>query len=111
MRFSQVVATRGLGDLVELSWQSCFGRCRQGPNVLVRAIAANESRFLFAMFPSGGQNAALYNGVREEDCERIVEEHVVNGRIVRELVRRPDAEGAIIPPAGSGEPGGGKDPK
>jgi (2Fe-2S) ferredoxin len=31
----------------------------------------------------------LYNGVRQEDVIRIVDEHILGGKIVRELVQRP----------------------
>lgn len=89
--FTEAVRARGLEGSAELGWQSCFGRCRQGPNVLVRPVAANESRFLAAIAPTtSGPGTALYNGVTIADVATIVESHVVGGRIVRELVRKPE---------------------
>ena len=36
--FHEAIRLRGLEGRAELAWQSCFGRCRQGPNVLVRPV-------------------------------------------------------------------------
>jgi (2Fe-2S) ferredoxin len=86
----------GLEAQIEMGWQACFGRCRQGPNVLVRIAPATPPRTLLATPPSGpGQNAALYGAVREEDVAKILQSHVARGIIVRELVLRPDAS---VPP-------------
>lgn len=81
-------------DRAELVWQSCFGRCTQGPNVLVREISpapapAPALGTGFATPPGTRGATALYNHTDPERVERIVLEHVVGGRIVRELVERP----------------------
>ena len=82
----------GLESRIEMGWQACFGRCRQGPNVLVRIAPTTPPKTLLATPPSGpGQNAALYNGVTEGDVGKILQSHVARGIIVRELVLRPDA--------------------
>jgi (2Fe-2S) ferredoxin len=89
----------GMENQIEMGWQACFGRCRQGPNVLVRIAPATPPRTLLATPPSGpGQNVALYNGVRAhpgedgvDDVLKILQSHVGRGIIVRELVLRPDA--------------------
>jgi (2Fe-2S) ferredoxin len=95
----------GMENQIELGWQACFGRCRQGPNVLVRLAPAAPVRTLLATAPSGpGQNAALYNGVREEDVGKILQSHVGRGIIVRELVLRPDAYHPPAVPPGPAEP-------
>ena len=92
--FQRVLAERGLAERVELGWQSCFGRCSQGPNVLVRLAPLEHQRFTVAIMPPGaGSNAALYNGIRVADVARLVEEHVVGGRIIRDLVLRPGQPG------------------
>jgi len=94
--FARQVAALGLGEQVELSWQACFGRCRQGPNVLVCIAPTAPPRMLLATPPTGpGQNAALYNGVHEEHVVKILQTHVGRGIIVRELVLKPDA---VTPP-------------
>jgi (2Fe-2S) ferredoxin len=101
----------GLESRIELGWQACFGRCRQGPNVLVRIAPATPPRTLLATLPSGpGQNAALYNGVRpdnlHDDVGKILQSHVARGIIVRELVLRPDAfyPPVVAPAAGTSPP-------
>lgn len=84
--FRRIVEDRRLGDRVDLGWQSCFGRCTQGPNVLVREVtpigAAGEGRT-----PA----TALYNGVNVADVAALIEEHVERGELVRRLVRAPTA--------------------
>jgi len=80
----------------EIMWQSCFGRCTQGPNVLVREVVDPGSTrgaptlgTGFATPPGPRGTTALYNHVDPSRVERIVAEHVVEGRIARELVERP----------------------
>jgi (2Fe-2S) ferredoxin len=88
--FRAAVARHGAGDRAELLWQSCFGRCTQGPNVLVREIADATPTLGtgFATAPGGRGASALYHQVDEERVERIVREHVVAGRVVRDFVER-----------------------
>lgn len=86
-------------DRAELVWQSCFGRCTQGPNVLVREIVQAPAPALGTGFatppgPRGGATA-LYNHTDPERVERIVVEHIVGGRIVREFVERPGDPSAV----------------
>jgi (2Fe-2S) ferredoxin len=80
---------RGLAGKAELGWQSCFGRCSQGPNVLVRDITPDG-------IPADGSGpappvrvTALYNGVDLVHVEAVVTEHVAHDVVVRALVRRP----------------------
>jgi (2Fe-2S) ferredoxin len=89
--FAQEIRRAGLETRVELAWQSCFGRCRHAPNVMVRELRPGERTFLFAVTPAfAGAGGALYNGVRLEDVPRIVREHVTAGRLVTDLIRPPD---------------------
>jgi (2Fe-2S) ferredoxin len=82
-------------ERAELVWQSCFGRCTQGPNVLVREVvaavpgAAPSLGTGFATAPGPRGTTALYNHVDPTRVDRIVTEHVVGGRVARELVERP----------------------
>ncbi len=80
-------------DRCELAWQSCFGRCTQGPNVLVRELVeAGPVPLLgsgFATLPGPRGVTALYNHIDAERAERIVTEHVCAVRIVREYIERP----------------------
>lgn len=72
---------------IRLDWQSCFGQCRRGVNVLVREMRPGEDYF-FVTFRPGGSGSALYHGVLRADVRRIVEEHVIGGRVVEEVRRR-----------------------
>jgi (2Fe-2S) ferredoxin len=91
---------------VQIDHQACFGRCRQGPNVLVRLAPVEKPKTLLATAPSGpGQNAALYNGVTVGDVGKIIESHVGKGMIVRELIRRPDVSTSTTDPKPSGDSG------
>jgi (2Fe-2S) ferredoxin len=92
--FHDAVRQRGLEGRAELGWQSCFGRCRQGCNVLVRPVMPGEGRLLVAAPPIAGPGAAFYSGVTRDDVATIVDEHVVGGRVVRALVRRPGEGGS-----------------
>jgi (2Fe-2S) ferredoxin len=91
----------------ELVWQSCFGRCTQGPNVLVREILTGEvapvlgSGFATAPGPRGA--TALYNRMDAQRVEHVVAVHVMGGKIVRAYIERP----GIHPndPAASRPPG------
>ena len=90
----------GVRDRVELSWQSCFGRCTQGPNVLVREIVAPEPGAPggglgaitgggFATLPGPRGATALYNRVDSERVDRVITQQVGAGQIVREYIERP----------------------
>jgi (2Fe-2S) ferredoxin len=88
--FRNALAAHAARDRVELTWQSCFGRCTQGPNVLVREVTSEPTlgTGFAAAVPSRG-TSALYNRIDPARIERLVVEHVVGGRIVREFVERP----------------------
>jgi (2Fe-2S) ferredoxin len=73
---------------VDLGWYSCFGRCRRGPNVLVREILPNENPMLVRMMPTAGPRAVLYHGVRPDEAREVIEEHVRNGRKLQALIDR-----------------------
>lgn len=89
--FRNALAASGVRDRVELGWQSCFGRCTQGPNVLVRQADGEHAGLGIglAAVPSLRGNAVLYNRVEPARVERVVVEHVVGGQVVREFVERP----------------------
>jgi (2Fe-2S) ferredoxin len=89
---------RALEEQVCLGWQSCFGRCTQGPNVLVQELTAprpGERQFLLATMPLGrGGRSALYNGVGAADVEDIIEDHIMRDRPVSRLIEPPARSGA-----------------
>lgn len=90
--FESALAANEARARVELVWQSCFGRCTQGPNVLVREMTNDTAPALgtgFATVPGPRGATALYNRMERSKVERVVKEHVVGGQIVREFVERP----------------------
>lgn len=93
--FDHLVEKHQCAANVVREWQSCFGRCSQGPNVLVRELVAAPAVPTlgtgFATVPGPRGATALYNRVDAEKAERIVVEHVVGGRIIRELIELPAA--------------------
>ena len=86
-RFAAALAAHGDKN-VSLKWQSCFGQCQKGVNVMVRELRPGEDAFFLSFVPSPGRGAVLYNGVEERDVQSIVTEHVIAGREVTELKRR-----------------------
>ena len=104
-RLAELLAARGLGAVVELERQSCFGRCRLGPNVHVGERLAPE---LLAAPNPPRKLSAFYNGVGPEDADEIVAAHVLGGRAVERLIYRvPFA--AATGPMGDGDPHSGPD--
>jgi (2Fe-2S) ferredoxin len=101
--FRNALAAHAARDRVELAWQSCFGRCTQGPNVLVREIVDMSGQLGsgFATLPGARGASALYNRIDPSRIERVVVEHVVGGQIVREYIERPGA--LYSQPVGSSE--------
>jgi (2Fe-2S) ferredoxin len=87
--FRRVLSAHGLGARADLGWQSCFGRCSQGPNVLVRDVTPDGSAIDGSGLQPSPRATALYNGVDAVHVEEVVTEHVGRGVVVRALVRRP----------------------
>jgi (2Fe-2S) ferredoxin len=85
-----MVRARGLSHRVELEWQSCFGRCQSGPNVLVRVVSAADAgpRRFSVFLPMTGGDAVLYNAVRFEELAQILEDHILGGRPIRAMLNR-----------------------
>jgi (2Fe-2S) ferredoxin len=73
---------------VNLKWQSCFGQCQKGVNVMVREVLPGEDLFFSSFVPAPGRGAVLYHGVTPPDVDRITVEHVAAGRPVEALRRR-----------------------
>ena len=103
--FTRELAARelvGLAPDVILESQSCFGRCTVGPNVLVREVTTAEpATRQLATMPGPRGATALYNRVTVQRVARIIDDHLVAGRVVREFIERPPA---ALPIAGSVAP-------
>jgi (2Fe-2S) ferredoxin len=90
--FRSALEAQDARESAELSWQSCFGRCTQGPNVLVRELVTDPAPTLgtgFATAPGPRGATALYNRVDSTRVERVVVLHIKGGQIVREFIERP----------------------
>jgi (2Fe-2S) ferredoxin len=105
----------GVTRTCELGWQSCFGRCSQGVNALVRElpaeVPANPPRFALADLPPsrrGGPRlvTALYNRLDPAKAAEVVATHVVRGAVVTRFIERVDplAPAPIVPGKPPGEP-------
>ena len=111
--FVAELAAQKVGDRCELAIQSCFGRCTQGPNALVRELPAGpveKPRFALADLPprhGGGPRlaTALYSHLDPAKVAAIVAHHVVGGRVLSAYVEAPDPAAPAAPalPDPSGE--------
>ncbi|MDO5299164.1 MAG: NADH-quinone oxidoreductase subunit NuoF [Clostridia bacterium] len=72
--FERLLEQRGLDKEVKVVRTGCFGLCEAGPVVIV--------------YPEG----AFYSHVKVENVARIVDEHLVKGRIVKELLYKESLE-------------------
>jgi (2Fe-2S) ferredoxin len=86
----RLVQENQLGGRVVLEWQSCFGQCRSGPNILVRVVreAKDDPLRLAVLLPTASGESVLYQGVRVEELEQIIQLHIVGGRPIRAMMRR-----------------------
>jgi (2Fe-2S) ferredoxin len=76
---------RGIAGQVTMSWQACFGRCFHGPNIYVRPERTGSLSLFDDSLAAPGPGAALYVGLTVADIGTIVEEHLVQGRIIKAL--------------------------
>ncbi|MBS7262116.1 MAG: NADH-quinone oxidoreductase subunit NuoF [Eubacteriales bacterium] len=67
-RFEELIAANGLSDEVKVVRTGCFGLCERGPIVVI--------------YPEG----AFYARITPEDVDRIVSEHLLKGRVVKDLI-------------------------
>ena len=67
-RFKQALANRGLSKQIRANAAGCLDQCEYGCSVVV--------------YPEG----VWYGHVTPEDVEEIVEQHLVNGRVVERLL-------------------------
>jgi len=95
--FQSAIEAHGAREHAEVAWQSCFGRCTQGPNVLVREVVTPEAGGLigggFATMPGPRGVTALYNRFVEARIVPVVVQHVLGGQIVRDFIERPGPAG------------------
>ncbi len=91
------LVAHGLADRAQLGWQSCFGRCSQGPNVLVREITPDGGSPPVtgeSAAPPAPRATALYNAVLAVNADELIRRHVGAGEVVRSLIQPPTLLGS-----------------
>ena len=74
--FKNELKRRGLGPLVRANQAGCLDQCERGPTVVI--------------YPQG----IWYGNVRPEDVPRIVQETVIGGRVIEDLLIPDEAVNA-----------------
>jgi len=98
-QFRAALVRHGLANDAEVAWQSCFGRCTQGPNVLVREIVDSAAPTLgsgFATAPGPRGVTALYNRIDATRIDRVITEHVMAGKVVRDFIEPTGILGSYL---------------
>jgi|GEM_PF-3391604 hypothetical protein len=70
------IEANGLGDRVEIDWQSCFGRCTIGPTLLVehwRNGRPNENAMLAIMLGTGHPDMCFEQTVKATDVPQLID--------------------------------------
>jgi (2Fe-2S) ferredoxin len=85
----RTIAARKLDGQVTLGWETCFGHCLRGPNILV--CPTSEVTGGPGAAPPGLETpaAVLYNRMTVADLERVIDKHLLGGMVVRPLLHRP----------------------
>lgn len=113
--FVAELAAQHVADRCELATQSCFGRCSQGPNTLIRELPAGPiapPRFALADLPPGRGGGprlvtALYSRLDPSKVAAIVAHHIVGGHVLAACVEPPEPLAPVtvpVSPDPSGEP-------
>ncbi len=77
-RFNELLAENDMDREIKVVKTGCFGLCEAGPIVVI--------------YPEG----AFYSQIKVEDVDRIVSEHLVKGRMVKDLLYKGSVEGEVI---------------
>ena len=86
---ARIAATEGLEGRVFVSNLTCFGRCNEGPNMLVRDLEDGESGELEPDYERLDRVLGLYVGVNQELVDRVLDEHCcVDGQPIASHVER-----------------------
>ena len=85
-RLEGLIAARGLGEQVTLAWETCFGHCLRGPNILV--YDTDEVRGWPVYAGTEAPSAVLYNRMTIDELERVVDKHLAGGMVVRPFLNR-----------------------
>lgn len=78
---SQTLMQKGIIGTVQPIQTSCLNRCQQGPVILVEP------------------GHTMYVGLTKEKINRIIDEHIIGGKIVEEFVIPEEIWGDPVPPS------------
>ena len=78
-----LVIVRGLGERVTLGWETCFGHCLRGPNVLVYDTDEVSAWNVYAGLEA--PSAVLYNHVTIHELEGVLDKHLAGGMVIRPI--------------------------
>lgn len=79
---SKILKEKNLDNKIKTVFTGCFGLCESGPNIVI--------------YPEG----AFYSHLEIKDMARIVDEHLVNGHICRDLLFKESLIGEKVIPVG-----------
>lgn len=65
---NRILSEKGINENIKTVFTGCFGLCESGPNIVI--------------YPEG----VFYSHLEKSDIKRIVEEHLINGNICRDLL-------------------------
>ncbi|HHO42311.1 MAG TPA: (2Fe-2S) ferredoxin domain-containing protein [Epsilonproteobacteria bacterium] len=80
MHLAQSLMQKGIISTVQPIQTGCLGRCQQGPVMLVEP------------------GHTMYAGLTKEKIDRIIDEHILGGKVVQEYVIAPEMWGEPVDP-------------
>lgn len=82
----RIAASESLRDRVSAINLTCFGRCDDGPNIMVRPLADGEDAELEPDIEAIDNVRGLYLGMDTERIDRVLREHCEKGQAIEEWV-------------------------
>lgn len=76
----------GVEGRVTLLDFTCFGRCDEGPNMLVHELKDGDDEYDEPDLDDLDGERGFYTGMNEEKIDRMVDSHLTNGQPVDDLV-------------------------
>jgi (2Fe-2S) ferredoxin len=87
---AKVASSDRLRGRVDLAILTCFGRCDEGPNMLVRELAPGEDGTLEPDFEILLGVRGLYLGMDQAKVDRMLDEHCGDGQPIPEWAQTYD---------------------
>lgn len=83
---ARIAASPSLAGRVHAINLTCFGRCDEGPNMLVRPLAEGEDAEREPEIEAIEQVRGLYLGMDQARVDRVLDEHCETGEPINEWV-------------------------